>query len=233
MISEVVRRLLESEPVQKREAVQNTDPVVKTEPAPKTEAAPRTEPVNVKEEQQTDNETKLSDVIENIKIEPIGDVGHDANVPNVDENKKGGTSNSDDGAQFIKPKTEPMDTTSSDIDPEDVSNERLLSLRGAGDFKYGYEDIITGTFDEKLDECISKGLAITKKTTENDNLSVTLYQDYQNMLKMDGYKKFMQFRETLPTYKKAEDLLDVIKNNQVVVISGETGCGKSTQVRTK
>ncbi|CAB3253403.1 unnamed protein product [Arctia plantaginis] len=81
------------------------------------------------------------------------------------------------------------------VKKEDASDQRQLSLRGAGDFKYGYEDIITGTFDEKLDECLAKG-----------------------------------FRETLPTYKKSTELLEVINSNQVIVISGETGCGKSTQV---
>ena len=44
----------------------------------------------------------------------------------------------------------------------------------------------------------------------------------------DGEMK--KFRQTLPCYKKREEILKCVKNHQVVVISGETGCGKTTQV---
>ena len=42
----------------------------------------------------------------------------------------------------------------------------------------------------------------------------------------------VKFRKTLPCYQKREEILNCVKNNQVVVISGETGCGKTTQVNT-
>ncbi|XP_053608601.1 putative ATP-dependent RNA helicase DHX57 isoform X2 [Plodia interpunctella] len=44
------------------------------------------------------------------------------------------------------------------------------------------------------------------------------------------YNKMMAGRRKLPAWKKKEDILNAIKKSQVVVISGETGCGKSTQV---
>lgn len=37
-------------------------------------------------------------------------------------------------------------------------------------------------------------------------------------------------REALPVFGYREQLLEAIRNNQVVVIEGETGCGKTTQV---
>ena len=40
----------------------------------------------------------------------------------------------------------------------------------------------------------------------------------------------INFRRTLPCYQKKEEILKCVKNHQVVVISGETGCGKTTQV---
>lgn len=126
-------------------------------------------------------------------------------------------------------KEEPMDVAY--IKTEDTdTNERLLSLRGAGDFKYGYQDIITGLFDEKLDECLGKGVAITAKSAATEDLNIALYHDYEIMLDRSDYKKIEQFRKTLPAYKKSKDILNVIDNNQMIVISGETGCGKSTQV---
>eukprot|EP00752_Nemacystus_decipiens_P002894 g2693.t1 len=37
-------------------------------------------------------------------------------------------------------------------------------------------------------------------------------------------------RRSLPAYLQREDIVDTIRDNQVVVLSGETGCGKTTQV---
>ncbi|KAK8916437.1 putative pre-mRNA-splicing factor ATP-dependent RNA helicase [Platanthera zijinensis] len=46
---------------------------------------------------------------------------------------------------------------------------------------------------------------------------------------LDG-QKMIEFRKSLPSYKEKEALLQAISLNQVVVISGETGCGKTTQL---
>jgi len=44
------------------------------------------------------------------------------------------------------------------------------------------------------------------------------------------YKKMLDVRVKLPAYKQRKKIVNEVLNNQVVVISGETGCGKSTQV---
>ncbi|VFQ76391.1 unnamed protein product [Cuscuta campestris] len=43
-------------------------------------------------------------------------------------------------------------------------------------------------------------------------------------------QEMMGFRKSLPSYKEKERMLQAIACNQVVVISGETGCGKTTQL---
>ncbi|GLT50028.1 hypothetical protein SLA2020_235410 [Shorea laevis] len=43
-------------------------------------------------------------------------------------------------------------------------------------------------------------------------------------------KRMMEFRKSLPALKEKERLLEAIARNQVIVISGETGCGKTTQL---
>ena len=45
-----------------------------------------------------------------------------------------------------------------------------------------------------------------------------------------AYEEIQQGRRKLPAYARREDILEAINNNQVIVISGETGCGKTTQV---
>ncbi|KAJ8024338.1 ATP-dependent RNA helicase DHX36 [Holothuria leucospilota] len=44
------------------------------------------------------------------------------------------------------------------------------------------------------------------------------------------YQEMQKFRKKLPSYSMKEKLTELINNNQVTVISGETGCGKTTQV---
>ncbi|XP_022822614.1 ATP-dependent RNA helicase DHX36-like [Spodoptera litura] len=103
-------------------------------------------------------------------------------------------------------------------------------LRGAGDYKYGYEDIITGTFEEKLEKCLNDGVNIAMNNPTIQALNESYYENYKTMINVDKYIKMKTFRERLPTYKKTKELLEMFHNNQVVVISGETGCGKSTQI---
>ncbi|KAJ8553471.1 hypothetical protein K7X08_024149 [Anisodus acutangulus] len=43
-------------------------------------------------------------------------------------------------------------------------------------------------------------------------------------------QKMRDLRRNLPAYKERESLLRAISENQVVVVSGETGCGKTTQL---
>ncbi|KZV54426.1 hypothetical protein F511_09741 [Dorcoceras hygrometricum] len=43
-------------------------------------------------------------------------------------------------------------------------------------------------------------------------------------------KRMLDFRRSLPTFREKERLLQAIARNQVIVISGETGCGKTTQL---
>ncbi|XP_028159974.1 ATP-dependent DNA/RNA helicase DHX36 isoform X1 [Ostrinia furnacalis] len=117
----------------------------------------------------------------------------------------------------------------SDTDRKDF-DERVLSLRAPADFKYGYKDIITGTFKEKLNECLARGINITRQDEDIATLNLVLYEEHLNALSKSHYKKLLTFREKLPAYKKTQRVLEMVKNNQVIVISGETGCGKSTQV---
>ena len=43
-------------------------------------------------------------------------------------------------------------------------------------------------------------------------------------------EKIKRIRESLPIFDKKEVILDAIRGSQVVLIKGETGCGKTTQV---
>lgn len=43
-------------------------------------------------------------------------------------------------------------------------------------------------------------------------------------------ERIKQAQKGLPIWQHKGEILEVIKTNQVVIVAGDTGCGKSTQV---
>ncbi|XP_056622648.1 ATP-dependent DNA/RNA helicase DHX36 [Triplophysa dalaica] len=62
------------------------------------------------------------------------------------------------------------------------------------------------------------------------SLDEELKKDLQKKIDNQRYLDMLKFREQLPSYAMKEELVRLITENQVLVISGETGCGKTTQV---
>ncbi|XP_045484488.1 putative ATP-dependent RNA helicase DHX57 [Pieris rapae] len=61
---------------------------------------------------------------------------------------------------------------------------------------------------------------------ENREIAKRYFEKPEN----NRYNKMMSARKNLPAWQKRNDILNAMKKSQVIVISGETGCGKSTQV---
>lgn len=84
-----------------------------------------------------------------------------------------------------------------------------------------------------MDEQIS--IAVGIKNSENEkqasissgNLNESLYLDY---MQNKDRRPLQEFRMKLPSWSKRDTIVDIISKNQVVLIKGETGCGKTTQV---
>lgn len=85
------------------------------------------------------------------------------------------------------------------------------------DFCNEFNAIKNGSIEEKLKETYVPTLKNNSKTDSS------LQRELEN-------KKFFEVRKTLPCFDKQQDILDAIENNQIVLISGETGCGKTTQI---
>ncbi|OMO51588.1 Double-stranded RNA-binding protein [Corchorus capsularis] len=60
--------------------------------------------------------------------------------------------------------------------------------------------------------------------------SLQIRNKQQEWLDSPEGQKMLEFRRSLPAYKERDALLNAISQNQVVVVSGETGCGKTTQL---
>ncbi|KAL3627873.1 hypothetical protein CASFOL_028288 [Castilleja foliolosa] len=63
-----------------------------------------------------------------------------------------------------------------------------------------------------------------------DAESIYLKKEQVRKKEMKKYKDMLQLRSSLPIAEVKDDILHLLEENSVVVISGETGCGKTTQV---
>ncbi|XP_050164703.1 ATP-dependent DNA/RNA helicase DHX36 [Myiozetetes cayanensis] len=69
-----------------------------------------------------------------------------------------------------------------------------------------------------------------EKNEQDTDLDEQLKEDLRKKRSDPRYVEMQRFREKLPSYGMREELVNLINNNRVTVISGETGCGKTTQV---
>ncbi|NXG58695.1 DHX36 helicase, partial [Hemiprocne comata] len=69
-----------------------------------------------------------------------------------------------------------------------------------------------------------------EKNEQDADLDEQLKEDLRKKKSDPRYIEMQRFREKLPSYGMKEELVNLINNNRVTVISGETGCGKTTQV---
>jgi ATP-dependent RNA helicase DHX57 len=60
--------------------------------------------------------------------------------------------------------------------------------------------------------------------------SAELRKQFAALRETSAYKAMQPARHRLPAWQHCDELVNAVKNNSVVVISGETGCGKTTQV---
>jgi ATP-dependent RNA helicase DHX57 len=65
--------------------------------------------------------------------------------------------------------------------------------------------------------------------TQNDDRSRDLLQRWHNRQQTPAQQKMLSARQSLPAWKLKEIIVETVSSNQVTIISGETGSGKSTQ----
>lgn len=68
-------------------------------------------------------------------------------------------------------------------------------------------------------------------TTDLDTLSEDLMKDYRDRIQNDNdLRKMLDFRQTLPVFERRNDIMELINDRPVIIIRGNTGCGKTTQI---
>ncbi|KAL4443077.1 hypothetical protein ABPG74_002144 [Tetrahymena malaccensis] len=79
----------------------------------------------------------------------------------------------------------------------------------------------------------SEGSSSSDGEAQDDNIYMKIDQqpsNQQELLQLSEREKMKKVRQSLPIYKYREELLTLIRDNRVIVMVGETGSGKTTQV---
>lgn len=75
-----------------------------------------------------------------------------------------------------------------------------------------------------------KSSASSVSDWENSEINNQLFTEFYEKTENEAYLKMQEFREKLPAFNHKEEILQAIEKHQVVLIEGNTGCGKTTQV---
>lgn len=99
-------------------------------------------------------------------------------------------------------------------------------------FKDEYYRVKTTDIEKKLQQISeeAKGIGGVSLSDEEVERNKVLLEDFQKQKSKPGYLRMQSFREQLPAFKKQTEILEIIEKNQIVLIKGHTGCGKTTQV---
>ena len=76
----------------------------------------------------------------------------------------------------------------------------------------------------------SKQSFFTPLTDELEFLSQNYLRAQAERIKRDGFLEMQERRSQLPAHQHREAVCTLIKQHQIILVSGETGCGKTTQV---
>ncbi|ESW14977.1 hypothetical protein PHAVU_007G033900 [Phaseolus vulgaris] len=105
-------------------------------------------------------------------------------------------------------------------------NKSCLDLSSARSSSNGSIGMDEGLFEQP--EPLASSKAVMEKIVWQRSLQM---RDQQQAWQESAEgTRMLEFRRSLPAYKKKEEILSVTSRNQVVIISGETGCGKTTQI---
>eukprot|EP00111_Clytia_hemisphaerica_P005132 TCONS_00014777-protein len=64
----------------------------------------------------------------------------------------------------------------------------------------------------------------------DDEMEQFLKDDLKTKFQSQKFNQMLEFRKKLPSYQMRKEIMGTIAENQVCVIDGQTGCGKTTQV---
>ena len=108
---------------------------------------------------------------------------------------------------------------------KDIAENYLFKRNSKHSF---LKDIKSKVKNNRNNHTNSNSYLLTKD--QQAKLSKDLRKQY-NLLQNNGhYLNILKERTKLPAYQMHDEIIDTINKNQVTIITGETGCGKTTQI---
>ncbi|TKY90802.1 hypothetical protein EX895_000800 [Sporisorium graminicola] len=90
--------------------------------------------------------------------------------------------------------------------------------------------IAPGNFSAAAEQTELGELSAASAPQPSEARAKDIVEYFSNRIASPSYQKMLPGRQGLPIANHRQEILDLIENNQIFVLSGETGCGKSTQV---
>ncbi|ETK90024.1 hypothetical protein L915_06120, partial [Phytophthora nicotianae] len=117
-------------------------------------------------------------------------------------------------------------------DVEDTEN--ALEYWSVDDWDADLSDEETALKESPSDIMVSNELQVEEES-ESDrkaalDLSQQLREQLEKRMRSSAYRSKLQQRESLPIASFKKQVVEMLSDHDVILISGETGCGKSTQV---
>jgi ATP-dependent helicase HrpA len=83
---------------------------------------------------------------------------------------------------------------------------------------------------KRLPRLDARDAAPEKTTKELDKIEARIHASIERKKARSRSRPAVTFPENLPITDKKEQIIDALRSHQVLIVSGETGCGKSTQL---
>lgn len=141
--------------------------------------------------------------------------------------------NVDDFWLFVKKYENLLKKSGQCILPSPKTFERLSTdIPSAYDKNHNVNLYLTTPFDElysRLPYTEKRQRLPLKKIKQFLNIH-TYYMDFREKEKFNKLKKLRKSQKNLPVAAHKNEIIEALRFNQVLVLAGDTGCGKSTQV---
>ncbi|EIN13864.1 P-loop containing nucleoside triphosphate hydrolase protein [Punctularia strigosozonata HHB-11173 SS5] len=87
-----------------------------------------------------------------------------------------------------------------------------------------------GELASRQDVARNKSRKQRRTPTRDPRTDAEILQEFQNLCHSNKYSAMFAIREKLPAFTVKDRFIDMLETNRVVVVVGETGCGKTTQL---
>lgn len=91
-------------------------------------------------------------------------------------------------------------------------------------FRRDFQKYGTTDYDKEVLKSLAKMQEIIEDRKEIAEIQNELaFYEFMSSMQSEKYKEMQVFREQLPSFAKRQEIMEMISNNQVILIKGETG----------